>query len=585
MSFNKSSVIQLRELSSSAISDLDANYINGQFEIITDELTVDEGDMLQVKSCIIDSAEAEAGKIEILEEEENFSITFNHYVKNYETHGKTYNRGGTTPQQPDGLHYFLCDTFDAQGNTVKVDSITFNRYSAGGGKWGGVWIIMEYTKAGQLTQSPSTIFNVYVPKTHIRDATATVSAPTDGLGFNANANFPVNIYLSKNNTYNLLNKYNVDYTRISHTTTTIDAGTQRSAHDFTIDFTIPKGVYDPTEFARMITDKTSVLRPDENTFGGSNPMKSPLLTTSTQFVSEFPSAVVGGKVEYVSETGENFFTTDDNAFSGSSQFGLQFDIGINKFKLVIINNPYYNAGNISVKGLKVGTANDYFLVNKTCGLTIKAMTPYNVWFEKMGMNPNIIFQSTGTITKDFSPTETGQTQPVFSGLIEGINTTGSYKGLDIIVEKLVGNGQNCPETLDILASTNAQNIIYAKNPLQSSNLAYGYFMIDISMGIDQDFKGGDFNKNSVQAIIGRYYSTNSFTTAYSEGSVPYVHRGESIKLSRFKVRILDDTGNNSDDIGDNNTVFLELIKNVSAPSSITMPIPLNEFLQLQNKGK
>ena len=225
---------------------------------------------------------------------------------------------------------------------------------------------------------------------------------------------------------------------------------------------------------------------------------------------------------------------------------------------------------------------------------MKAMTPHSVWFKKMGFNPNICINSNSTITKDFASGTAGagltnQTLPVWEGIAEGVNTTGSYKGLDMIVQKNGGetnpNGSLCPTSATISTITSDMNVIFAQQSLQKISLAYGYFLIDVGMGLEQDFKGKDLYKNSIHGVIGRYYSTDSFTTAYNEGSIPYIHRGTPIKLSRFKVRILDDTGNVSTDVGNNNTIFLEITKSVDAPSAPAINIPLKDFLELKKNQK
>ena len=599
MSYNKTSVIQLRELSGVGISN-DENYVNGQFEVLIDEeTTINDGDEVSIKSCIVDSASLEEGKVEILDSEQNFSITFNHYIKNYEADNKRYNRGIgiTSPNQPDGLHYFLCDGADAMPNTKKIETISLTRYgSVVKGYWGKCSIIFNYVPAGQTTASPLSYYTLTLGKLHNRDPNLVVRNPEAHLGFNYNANFPFQYDIDKNDSDQLMDFNNVDITQIGHTGNDQDLGSQRSPHDFTMDFFIPKGTYDPDELARIMTDKLTTIRHDESNFSGANPMLNPMLTTNTQFQADFPHACPDGKAEYCSETGQNFFdivnsgNANSNVLSGTSQFGIQFDTLVNKFKIVIINNPYYESGNISVKSIKRGADDVYYLVNKTSGITMKAMSPPNVWFKKMGFNPNILLSSSGTITKDFGTGLTNQTQPVFTGIIEGVNTTGSYKGLDMVVVKngaTAGNpnGAYCPPSADINTSTIAQNIIFAENSLATLSLAYGYFLIDVSMGIEQEFKGA-INKNSIQAVVGRYYSTNSFTTAYNEGSIPYIHRGDPIKLSKFKVRVLNDIGENSDDIGNNNTIFLEISKNHTPPNPTSVVnMPLQDFLQLKQNQK
>ena len=65
----------------------------------------------------------------------------------------------------------------------------------------------------------------------------------------------------------------------------------------------------------------------------------------------------------------------------------------------------------------------------------------------------------------------------------------------------------------------------------------------------------------IQSIISKFYSQNSFTSSYSEGSIPYVHlSNEPLYINDFQVRILDPDNKLSRNIGENNSIFLEIVK-------------------------
>lgn len=63
----------------------------------------------------------------------------------------------------------------------------------------------------------------------------------------------------------------------------------------------------------------------------------------------------------------------------------------------------------------------------------------------------------------------------------------------------------------------------------------------------------------ISAIVGKYYSGQSYTNGFASDSITYVHQGAPVSLSSFDVNIF-----NSDDtpasIGPDNTIFLELTK-------------------------
>ena len=92
----------------------------------------------------------------------------------------------------------------------------------------------------------------------------------------------------------------------------------------------------------------------------------------------------------------------------------------------------------------------------------------------------------------------------------------------------------------------------------------GYFMIEVDFGgKGNDIIGGEDNYyNKISSIISRFYSTDSFTSAYNEGSIPYTHRGAlPLQISSFRTRILNSEGNLSQNIGNRNSVFIEIIRN------------------------
>ena len=71
----------------------------------------------------------------------------------------------------------------------------------------------------------------------------------------------------------------------------------------------------------------------------------------------------------------------------------------------------------------------------------------------------------------------------------------------------------------------------------------------------------DNTKDNVVAIVSRYYEADSFTSAGSEASVVYTHKGAPLLLSSFKCRILTPEKILAKNIGPDNTIFLEVVKN------------------------
>ena len=305
-------------------------------------------------------------------------------------------------------------------------------------------------------------------------------------------------------------------------------------------------------------------------------MDNPLLTTNQQAKVTFSKP----EIYYSGEDGLNFYNYTAGEFlSGASNVGLQFNPGLNKFVISIMNNPMYVSGAVAVKSMEIGNSGNYFIANKNAGIAFCDLQPPSVWFKKFGFSsdilikPNYTFHSTiGTLTDIEIPRFSGEgfqmtTEPFNPPILDGVNTTGSFKGLDIVINKTNQGGgdpygQQMLQVKDISASTITQNQIYAETSLQQQKYTYGYYMLEVDFGISQYLTGKNTYANKIQSIISRFYSNDSYTSAYSEGSIPYIHRGQTIKLNKFKIRILKDTGELADDIGPNNTIFMELNRTV-----------------------
>ena len=65
---------------------------------------------------------------------------------------------------------------------------------------------------------------------------------------------------------------------------------------------------------------------------------------------------------------------------------------------------------------------------------------------------------------------------------------------------------------------------------------------------------------NMRGIIDRYYSANSYTSSQG-GDISYIHYGNSFQLQSLKIRISNSDGSVIDDLGNDNTVFIKVIKN------------------------
>jgi len=623
MSFENSTIIQLRQDDSIFRSKQNpdgtpvSSMENGDFECNINPVLIEEGDVLQMKSCFLDTIETSEGKIIIEEDEEDFVIIFYQYILNNDLTDKEFNEGKTlkTPQ-PDGKHYFICNTNPNATNSRVLTTFGVQTLPNQCSQFGNVVLVVSYTPAGQTTKEPRHTFNFQVPELFSGAGEPFFYTLNEANQIKYNSQFGFSIDADKNNipaledislcecidtgrTEDLLNN--------NENSVPSADGVVRTAYQFKIEFNIPAGSYDPNELSKLISDKVSGLRDDNSRYtNGNTAFLNSLITTNGQFNGVY-KAQPNDKVFYVSEDGEDYYRYKANDYlSGTSQFGLEYDDGLGKFKFTIINSPFYadgtpqSAGNITIQAFQHGTApatpdtlgnsatGNYFITNKNSGIVFSSLSPARVWKDKMGFDLTTLCVSQGTKINNYDD-NLNLSMPSFTGnnaIQEGVNATGSYKGIDIIINKTNTGGQDANaqkplESSQIKATSINQNIILAQKSITQQTFSYGYYMIQVDVdGVEQKLVSGKFYNNKIQGIISRYYSNASYTSAYTEGSIPFTYKGLPRLLTKFKVRILQPNGNLADDIGVDNSVILELIKN-KPPTIQALPTPLQDFNEIK----
>ena len=155
------------------------------------------------------------------------------------------------------------------------------------------------------------------------------------------------------------------------------------------------------------------------------------------------------------------------------------------------------------------------------------------------------------------------------------NVTGAYAGLDIPVQKnnLYFNRpirEGYLGQTDTYIGTELTTSIFANRTFNDPVAGQGYFLVSIANNFSQELVGGKKTKTlgTVQSIVNRYYSLDSFTSDQGAGSIAYIHRGESQALSNFGVRILNPNLSVPDNLtlGGKNTIFLQITRAAPNPN-------------------
>ena len=276
-------------------------------------------------------------------------------------------------------------------------------------------------------------------------------------------------------------------------------------------------------------------------------------------------------------------TTDVNYVIGSSQFGIVYDEGHDKMQIAQIHNHLYdsiaNSGNSTPQVRVLKTSDGLSPVSGCCGIFITDMQPKGFWIgdnSQMKFGEDLLVKSgarNGTesggqvITYDFPLQE----------LEEGVNITTDKLGIDSLLTKNRGKSTTVLNGgFDVAINTNIDvvssvldvipiNAAAPLNPVNDVTITRkkgGYFKLEVDMpNIKQDIRESDKSNNKIQAIISRFYNDGEYTTAYDEGSIPFIYEGNDPSyIDSFNVRILEPNGQLATSLGNTSSVFMQIDK-------------------------
>ena len=270
--------------------------------------------------------------------------------------------------------------------------------------------------------------------------------------------------------------------------------------------------------------------------------------------------------------------TTSNTWIGSSQIEMKYNQDSNHYFWNFMHMPFYNNENISTG---VGTVSaginqgKFYRKDKLGGFAFHNVTAYtrggdpeidyyDFWEAKLGFIPH-------NFCVDFGHTENGtgvglQLLPDFSkgeGAIwkDGISVTSARPDLDSMINKAGSSAEVIPAPTTIIStSTLNVEVISDQSKLAPILLNYGYYKIELTAGFFNEIIGENHMTKNINGIINRYYSLGTYTSAEGSSMV-YIHKGASKILSDIGVRILDSNGILADGIGDDNTVFISILRN------------------------
>jgi hypothetical protein len=527
----------------------EANLVNqnGDYEvIIPNKIQIEEGDAIVVRNSFIDTEATESQKLVIPDEGLKLTIKSLKYLVDWDATDKQDIGGGA--HTADGELYSYCGLVASPSDIKEVISLTieYSGPTGGGGdvNWGDGTITLEYTN---IEGNPDKfVINV--------DA-------LDYPGFDQQR-FDLAVYYDSSKPFKIVPDL------LGGAFTQIDTPETKDVTDdlFSVDvetqeIEIEGGNYDPEDLVVVMNRELQANNPT-----GGALVDSPILTsTESAGVSTY---------KFVNFTSNKAFETNNKSYwVGSSDFEFSYIPNSKQFSVNRIHMPYYDTGNEAVGFIPFSGTDK--LVTKNSGIMFFDLqaelrtsgTPFPFWTKTLGFNlnrasPECILAGYNAVDSniDGAPVRI----PRFTRFTDGINMTSGFSGLNAVVIK---NGTDpfnyppsaIPATGIFSTSTDVTPIIGKASSLNAQD-SFGYFLVEVKAGFGNDFYTPLNNQSSVRAIVSRYYSVNSYTSGTEADSIVYRHNGDPMMLSSFKIRILDSLKNVASNIGEDNTIFIGIIK-------------------------
>ena len=382
------------------------------------------------------------------------------------------------------------------------------------------------------------------------------------------------------------------------------------APKFTKKFKIEGGNYDPHDLVEVINRQLDEV--------GTNNLSFNNLTDNTLLASfTLGVAGTGNNIFYVcpqktnnlEESSPSFMELDyrfvlnvrettapiyDAYYLGTNQCNLDFSDATKKFSFEYNHFPFFKGG-VESAGYFSATNNSrdpitgsINNINRYGGVLFTNLTatdtktkqPSDFWSKILGFELDrtkedcILVSYESELNAEVPSIVEQVFKPVFNPQPKlGVNFTAGFTGLDSAVGKgdlgsatafpfiPVLGGESNPAGYFLSAVNKTSDIEAGDNVLSSSQDAgFGYYLIEVGSNFQTNFINENQTKKNVLGIVSKYYVKDSYTSAGEEASLIYQHQGEPMLLSSFDIRILDSDRNLATNIGDDNTIILQIIK-------------------------
>ena len=376
----------------------------------------------------------------------------------------------------------------------------------------------------------------------------------------------------------------------------------RELDNSSLTVTLKEGLYQPSELANIITTKLQTSNQGEFISpGGILGANTCLVNAKNMFVADKSQniyAYASSGYNFTSGAGNGgyaplaFGMQSQGYWAGASQVALEFDSGANKFYWTYLHTPAYSANgemnvkitaqtyvnqinpaNANVAPNLINIPNQTIYTKKAGGIALISLEPADFWSGQLGFDLGELciipkYISMGfDLFGDGSLGSTNQTcgMPDWSGIIEGKTATAPRIINDVNISKT----ENFNQSGNVIEGQPVNTTeIYANNQVLEASINNAYWYVDVDSNFNNNIIGNQDTYKSTVGIVSNYYNSNSYTSGSSVDSIIYTHKGQDQQLSSFKVTILDSDRNKSELLGNDNTVFLEIVKNKSQVEQI-----------------
>ncbi len=604
-----STLIKLRQLESNDVAQ------NGAYNIsLKESVKLEEGDVVKLHTAILDTS---TESFITLNEDTLIEMDVANYVRNYKFNSPIaqHFQIPINDSQPDLNMYFPCFETGVSGNEYLVKEVIC--YAHDDERTDPITLDYEYTDpATGNTKTPGTI---NVPSFKGIDHVS--------LGFRV----PMNKLISGRgitllNSDEDLHSHKLSDSKgmngrpffvVSDTPLPNPGGNEVHNNIFTrtLSFTITAGRYYPAELATIITDQMAALgsigQVGYNVAENKYPVESPFMNTLHQLNHLITGATGSGgldkKINYnptIPESTQlptqlmNFnvsaLASATDPVIGANEISLNYDENLKKLNFDALHFPFYvgtgGAGGGGQPGLQYpdiaaelqpktggGTLVPHEPQPSYGGAFFTRLSPTDFWTKQLGFEGLVVTPGTSSVLltgrTDLSSAVLPDIYPLTLQLTPGQNIVVAYDGLDNIIPK------TATAFLPVLGEV-AQPLttpIISQREFDVPNNDEGYYLIEVGMNIPQKMIGGFGNRittsNKVQGIMGKYFTAGNFLQSQGSGAIVYEHQGEPVLLSDLAVSIRnpDMTLTADNDLGEKNSIFLEVIK--TTPSA--QPTPSN----------